>query len=96
MKAIDVLRCIMYMDLCGEDFNMIEVPTVDDEWNPQTIDWWFSMIGGCPKSLVESGNYLCFYPNDARDWLHTSDDNYIPYEVVDVDDNIVYLYKLES
>lgn len=96
MKAIDVLRCIMYMGVSGEELNLIDVPTTDDEWTPQNEEWWFSMIGGCPKPLVESGTYLCFYPNDARDFLQSRHNDFVPDATIHVDDNIVYLYKLED
>lgn len=96
MKATDVLRCIMYMDMSGEDFYIIEVPTEDDEWNPQTEEWWDNQIGGCPPSPIESGEYLCLYPNDARDFLQTDKELYMPNAEVEVSDSIVYLYKLED
>lgn len=96
MKAIDVLRCIMYMDLCGEDFVETNVPSKEDEFTPQTEEWWLSTIGGTPDEEVEEGKYLSFFPNDARDFLQTGDDMYLPDATIYVDDNIVYLYKLED
>ena len=96
MKATDVLRCIMYMDLCGEDFFETNVPSTDDECNPQNEEWWTSTIGGCPDELVEEGKYLAFFPNDARDFLQTSNKEFAPDATIYVDDNIVYLYKLED
>lgn len=96
MKAIDVLRCIMYMDLCGEDFIETDVPSKDDELTPQDEEWWMRSVGGVPDSEVEEGKYLYFFPNDARDFLQTDKGMFVPDATIHVDDNIVYLYKLED
>lgn len=98
MKAIEILDCIIYMDLCGEDLIKLEVPSVDDEITPQTKEWWQSMTGGVPEQLLPDGTYLIFYPNDSRDFLNTSTDEYTPDEVIRINDgeSILYLYRLED
>lgn len=96
MKAIEILDCIMYMDLCGEDLTKIEVPAEEDEWNPQNEEWWLNEVGGAPPAPIECGLYLLLYPNDARDWLQTSTTNYLPDATIEIGDGIAYLYKLED
>ena len=96
MKALQILDCILYQGLSGEDLNIIDVPEENDEFTPQDEEWWMMTLGGYPPSPVEAGKYLCLYPNDARDWLQTSNENYLPDTEVEVGDSIVYLYKIED
>ena len=98
MKAIEILDCVIYMDLCGEDLIKLEVPSVNDDFNPQTKEWWQSMTGGVPEHMLPEGTYLIFYPNDARDFLNTSNAEYTPDEDIRINDgeSVFYLYKLED
>ena len=96
MKALEVLDCIMYMDLSGEDLVKIEVPDENDEWNPQNEEWWLSEVGGLPPAPIEAGTYLLMWPNDARDWLQTGSENFMPDAEIEMGDGIYYLYKLEG
>ena len=96
MKAAELLDCIIYMDLCGEDLTKLEVPTEDDEWTPQTEEWWVNEIGAAPPAPISAGIYLLYYPNDAMDWLQTSTSNFAPDAEVNVGGAVFYLYKLED
>ena len=96
MKAVKILECMIYLGLSGENISIIEVSDTDDEYTPQDEEWWYNEIGGCPSAPIESGKYLVLWPNDARDWLSTANENFLPDEVVETGDNIDYLYKLED
>ena len=79
MKAIEILDCILYMGIDNSDLSKFEVPSVDDEWNPQNEEWWNNQCGGVPEEgMIDNGIYLAFYPNDARDFLQTTEKEFVP------------------
>ena len=98
MRAIEIIDCIMYMDLCGEDLYKVEVPSADEEYSPQTEEWWNNEVGGAPEEMIEAGTYLCYYPNDARDFMQTSQKDYIPDATIHINDgeSVIYLYRVED
>lgn len=99
MKAIEILDCIMYMGLSGEDLTKIEVPSINDEYTPQDEEWWNNQCGGVPEEeMIDDGIYLAFYPNDARDLLQKTEKEFVPDATIRINggEAIVYLYKVED
>ena len=98
MRAIEILDCILYMGIDNCDLSKFEVPSVDDEWTPQNDEWWNNQCGGKPEEMIEAGIYLSFYPNDARDFLQTTEKEFVPDATIRINDGetIVYLYKVEE
>ena len=96
MKAIEILDCILYMGISGEDLYRIEVPAEDDEYTPQTEEWWMDMVGGVPPKPIPNGNYIIFYPTSPCEWLRNDDIDYKPDYEIEHESGNFYLYKMED
>lgn len=95
MKAKEILECVMYLGLNGEDLTKIEVPSVDDEYTPQNEEWWQNEIGAIPPQPLESGTYIVFF--SCYDGLRNAYKRYEEdAEVMDNENCPIYIYKLED
>lgn len=101
MKAKEILKWICKESIEGEYLNIIDIPDENDEWNPQTEEWWTNQFGALPPAPVPAGEYLYYYRCDggACDWITDEHGNNcqpdVEVEVVETGDSI-YLYRLED
>ena len=102
MKAIQVLNWIIKQSISGEILNFVDVPAENDEFTPQTEEWWTEQFGFPPPTPIKEGKYLYYYMSSEMEWI-TDEIGFEPDATIELsnEDNmfgsdLIYLYRMED
>ena len=98
MKAIQILQWAVRQSINFEFLNFVDVPDENDEFMPQTEEWWQNFCGGCPPGPIAAGKYLYFYSDNYDEINYDGEYEKVfePDAIVEVDGTEIYLYMIEG